>query len=41
MRVIAGKARGTRLAELKGADIQPTLDRVKASFFNKVGRHLE
>ncbi len=41
MRVIAGKARGTRLAELKGADIRPTLDRVKESFFNKVGPHLE
>jgi 16S rRNA (guanine966-N2)-methyltransferase len=41
MRVIAGKARGTRLAGLKGADIRPTLDRVKESFFNKVGPHLE
>ena len=41
MRVIAGKARGTRLAGLKGADIRPTLDRVKESFFNKVGQTLE
>ena len=41
MRVIAGKARGTRLTGLKGADIRPTLDRVKESFFNKVGPHLD
>ena len=41
MRVIAGKARGTRLAAFKGADIRPTLDRVKESFFNKVGPQLE
>jgi 16S rRNA (guanine966-N2)-methyltransferase len=41
MRVIAGKARGTRLAGLKGADIRPTLDRVKESFFNKIGQNLE
>lgn len=41
MRVIAGKARGTRLGALKGASIRPTLDRVKESFFNKVGQTLE
>jgi 16S rRNA (guanine966-N2)-methyltransferase len=41
MRVIAGTARGTRLGALKGADIRPTLDRVKESFFNKVGQTLE
>ncbi len=41
MRVIAGKARGTRLGALKGANIRPTLDRVKESFFNKVGQTLE
>jgi 16S rRNA (guanine966-N2)-methyltransferase len=41
MRVIGGKSRGTRLAGLKGTDIRPTLDRVKESFFNKVGQTLE
>ena len=41
MRVIAGKARGTRLGALKGASIRPTLDRVKESFFNKVGQDLD
>ena len=41
MRVIAGSARGTRLGALKGASIRPTLDRVKESFFNKVGQTLE
>ncbi len=41
MRVIAGTARGTRLGSLKGTRIRPTLDRVKESFFNKVGQTLE
>jgi 16S rRNA (guanine966-N2)-methyltransferase len=41
MRVIAGTARGTRLGAFKGASIRPTLDRVKESFFNKVGQTLE
>lgn len=41
MRVIAGLARGVRLAALKGVDVRPTLDRVKESFFNKVGPLLE
>jgi 16S rRNA (guanine966-N2)-methyltransferase len=40
MRVIAGTARGTRLGALKGASIRPTLDRVKESFFNKIGQTL-
>lgn len=40
MRVISGTARGTRLALLKGADIRPTLDRVKESLFNQVGPDL-
>ena len=39
--MIAGKVKGTRLAALKGADIRPTLDRVKESFFNKVGQQME
>jgi 16S rRNA (guanine(966)-N(2))-methyltransferase RsmD len=41
MRVISGAARGTRLVELGDADIRPTLDRVKESFFNLVGQGLE
>jgi 16S rRNA (guanine966-N2)-methyltransferase len=41
MRVIAGTARGTRLGAFKGASIRPTLDRVKESFFNKIGQTLE
>ena len=37
MRIISGTAKGTRLASLGSADIRPTLDRVKESFFNQVG----
>ncbi len=40
MRVIAGKAKGTKLASFKGDRIRPTLDRVKESFFNIVGPDL-
>jgi 16S rRNA (guanine966-N2)-methyltransferase len=41
MRVISGTARGTRLVSLGTADIRPTLDRVKESFFNQIGPGLE
>lgn len=41
MRVISGSARGTKLVSLGTADIRPTLDRVKESFFNQVGPGLE
>ena len=41
MRVISGTARGTRLASLGSADIRPTLDRGKESFFHQVGPGLE
>ena len=41
MRVISGSARGTKLVSLGSADIRPTLDRVKESFFNQVGPGLE
>jgi 16S rRNA (guanine966-N2)-methyltransferase len=41
MRIISGTARGTRLVNLGSADIRPTLDRVKESFFNQVGPALE
>ena len=34
MRIISGKARGTRLYTLDGIDTRPTLDRVKESIFN-------
>ena len=34
MRIIAGKARGTKLYTLKGDNTRPTLDRVKESLFN-------
>ena len=41
MRIISGSARGTKLVSLGSADIRPTLDRVKESFFNQVGPGLE
>lgn len=41
MRIISGTARGTRLASLGSANIRPTLDRVKESFFNQVGPDLD
>ena len=34
MRVISGKARGTKLYTLEGKNTRPTLDRVKESLFN-------
>ena len=34
MRIISGKARGTKLYTLKGETTRPTLDRVKESLFN-------
>ena len=34
MRIIAGKARGTKLYTLEGLETRPTLDRVKESLFN-------
>ena len=34
MRIISGKARGTKLYTLDGLDTRPTLDRVKESMFN-------
>ena len=36
MRIIGGKAKGTRLASLKGLSLRPTLDKVRESFFNQV-----
>ena len=34
MRIISGKARGTKLYTLEGESTRPTLDRVKESLFN-------
>lgn len=34
MRVISGKARGTKLNSIESLDTRPTLDRVKESLFN-------
>ena len=34
MRIIAGKAKGTKLYTLEGENTRPTLDRVKESLFN-------
>lgn len=34
MRIIGGKARGTKLYTLEGLNTRPTLDRVKESLFN-------
>lgn len=34
MRIISGKARGTKLFTLEGLNTRPTLDRVKESLFN-------
>ena len=41
MRIISGSARGTKLVSLGSANIRPTLDRVKESFFNQIGPGLE
>lgn len=34
MRIISGKARGTKLNTLEGLETRPTLDRIKESLFN-------
>lgn len=34
MRIISGKARGTKLSTLEGLETRPTLDRIKESLFN-------
>ena len=41
MRIISGKAKGTRLGSLKGLALRPTLDRVRESFFNQVSPVIE
>ena len=41
MRIIAGKARGTKLYTLDGLETRPTLDRVKESVFNIIQNDLD
>ena len=40
MRVIAGQARGTKLTDIKGNQIRPTLDQVREALFNILGHDL-
>ncbi len=40
MRIISGKARGTKLYTLEGSDTRPTLDRVKESLFNIINANI-
>ncbi len=41
MRIIAGKAKGTKLYTLEGENTRPTLDRVKESLFNIIQNKIE
>lgn len=41
MRIISGKARGTKLYTLEGMNTRPTLDRVKESLFNILQNDLQ
>ena len=41
MRIISGKARGTKLYTLEGENTRPTLDRVKGSIFNIIQNEIE
>lgn len=41
MRIISGKARGTKLYTLEGIETRPTLDRVKESIFNIIQNNIE
>ena len=41
MRIISGKARGTKLYTLEGESTRPTLDRVKESIFNIIQGKIE
>lgn len=41
MRIISGKARGTKLKTLEGEKTRPTLDRVKESIFNIIQNEIE
>ena len=41
MRIISGKARGTKLYTLEGDNTRPTLDRVKESIFNIIQQEIQ
>ena len=41
MRIISGKARGTKLYTLEGMNTRPTLDRVKESIFNIIQNEID
>ena len=41
MRIISGKARGTKLYTLEGTNTRPTLDRVNESIFNIIQNNIE
>lgn len=41
MRIIAGRARGTKLYTLEGTATRPTLDRVKESIFNIIQNEIQ
>ena len=41
MRIISGKAKGTKLYTLEGMNTRPTLDRVKESLFNIIQNDIE
>jgi len=41
MRIVAGRARGTKLSALEGLETRPTTDRVKEAMFNMLGNHFE
>ena len=41
MRIISGKARGTKLYTLEGNNTRPTLDRVKESLFNIIQQDIQ
>ena len=41
MRIIAGKAKGTKLYTLEGKNTRPTLDRVKESLFNIIQNEIQ
>ena len=41
MRIVAGKAKGTKLYTLEGENTRPTLDRVKEALFNIIQNEIQ
>ena len=39
MRIVAGESRGRRIATVEGADVRPTMDRVREAVFNSLESH--